>query len=224
MSQIKGMLKEEMPREKLLNFGPQNLTDVELLAIILRVGTKNKNVLELSREIIEKFQVNLVSRKTINELLEFKGISKAKASQIVSVFELARRFANKDINQKKIQLNSSSSIFEYIKPDLLHLTIEKVFVIFLDSKNQVIKKEQIFEGGLNYSLIEIRKIIKKSLDYNANSFFLVHNHPSGDSTPSKQDIQITNKLAEASELMSIKFLDHLVIGDDYFSFFDNNLM
>lgn len=126
--------------------------------------------------------------------------------------------------KNKKRLCSSSEIFEYIKFEMLYCPKELVFCIFMDSKCQVIKKKLMFEGGLNYCIIEIRNIIKEALDCNANSIHLVHNHPSGDSTPSKEDIEITNKLNEGCEFMGIRLLDHLVIGEDYFSFFDNNLL
>ncbi len=223
MSEIKGLLKEEMPREKLILNGPSNLTEIELLAIILRVGTKNKNVIELSREILSKFRNNIICRKSYEELLEFNGISIAKACQIVSVFELSRRLSIKEI-KKNIFLNSSKEIYEYINIFFTNLQIEKIMIILVDSKNKLIRKEFIFEGTLNYSLIDSREIIKKCLTYNASGFFLVHNHPSGNSSPSNEDIEITKKIKEITDKINIRFLDHLIIGDSYYSMFDNEII
>lgn len=221
MSEIQGLLKDEMPREKMINLGPSSLTDVELLAIILRVGTKEKNVIELSRDVISRFDVGIVSRKTYEELLEFKGISKAKACQIMSVFELSRRFANKGIS-KKVKLCNSREVFEFVKSDFDSLGIEKVMAVFVDMKNQVIKKEFIFEGSLNYSIIEPRDLIKRVLSIDAGGFFLLHNHPSGDITPSEDDIRVTKRLKDICSSLDIRFLDHIIVGDEFYSFFDND--
>ncbi len=222
MSKVQGLLDEELPREKLIKFGPQALTEVELLAIILRVGTKNKNVLELSREIIEKFSINLVSRKTYDELLEFRGINKAKATQIVSVFELSRRLSF-NVIKKDVKITSSKHIFELTQQDFNSLTKERVIIVYVDSKNQVIKKDILFEGSINYSIIEPREIIKRVLSLDASGFFLLHNHPSGDTTPSQDDINITKKIKSICDKMNIRFLDHLIVSDNnYYSLYDSD--
>lgn len=219
-----GMLKQELPREKLMKFGPESLTDIELLAIIIRVGTKNKNVIELSREIIDKFSQKIISNKIYDELLNFKGISYAKACQIVSVFELAKRFSNKKTKKQK-KLISSNQVFNCIKNDFYNLNLEKVMIIYVNTKNNIIKKEFISSGGLNFSIIEPRKIIKRCLNLDASGFFLIHNHPSSDTTPSEQDRQITKDLNLTCKRINIRFLDHLIVCDNhFFSFFDNDLL
>lgn len=204
-----------------MSCGAENLTDVELLAIILRVGYKGKNVIELSREILSKFSVSLISRKSYNELLEFKGINKAKACQIIAVFELSRRLSIKNF-ESKIKITNSKDVYEIVKFDFDSLQIEKVMCVFVDSKNQIIKKCFISEGSINFCLIEPRKIIKQALIYNAYGFFLIHNHPSGDSHPSFEDINLTKKIKDITKNLGINFLDHLIIGNDYYSFYDNN--
>ncbi len=223
MSNILNLLPEELPREKLIANGPETLTKVELLAILLRTGVKNKNVIELSREIIEKLGETQVTRKTYDELLEFHGINKAKACQIVSVFELSRRLTNSK-PKAKIQIKSSNDIYNLIKYEFNALSHEKVMIIFVDSKNQILKKEFIFEGGINYSIIEPRLIIKKVLAINASGFFLAHNHPSGDTMPSEEDISITRKIKNICNQLNIRFLDHIIIGEDYYSLFENDLI
>ncbi len=223
MGKIKGLLEDEMPREKLMKLGPQSLTDVELLAIILRTGTKEKNVIELSREILKKFSPQQVSRKTFQELLEFKGIKQAKACQIVTLFELSRRLSNKK-QLKKFKINSSQELYEYLYPDFANLTKERLMLVLTDTKNQIIRKEWFTDGGLNYSVLDSREIIKKVLDYDAFGFFLIHNHPSGDCKPSQEDLNITIKLKEAAELLNIRLMDHIIIGDDYFSFYESDLL
>ena len=221
MPEIRGLLKEEMPREKLMELGPSSLTNVELLAVILRVGTKDKNVLELSREILDSFSVSLISRKTYYDLLKFRGVSKAKACQIVSVFELSRRlfsYSNKD----KIKLRNSQSVFNFVKGDYWNLELERVSCVFVDTKNQLLYKQFFSEGSINFSFVDIRKIIKMGLDLNSSGFFLVHNHPSGDLTPSREDIEISLKLKRICVEMDLRFLDHLIISENnYYSMFDN---
>lgn len=223
MGRLKILLEEEMPREKLIRFGAEYLTQVELLAILLRTGTKDKNVLDLSRDLLNKFSINQVSRKTYFELLNFKGIKQAKACQIIAAFEFARRASTFGDNAK-MSLTSSDDVYLYAKADVENLNYERVICIFVDTKNQVIKKEIIHEGSLNYSIIEPRKIVKKILDYHASGFFLIHNHPSGDCTPSKQDIEVTKELFEVCLKLDIRFLDHVIIGVKHYSFFDNSLV
>ncbi|MDA3855176.1 MAG: DNA repair protein RadC [Candidatus Woesearchaeota archaeon] len=224
MPQIQDLLEDEMPREKLINLGPLHLSDAELLAIILRVGIKGKSVLDLSREILREFSTNLVSRKTYHELLEFRGISKAKACQIVALFEISRRFSQKGFD-KNMKLNSSNDVFEYVKADFSNLPEEKVMCVFVDSKNQVIKKEFVGEGSINYTIIEPRKIIRKCLIYSASGFFLIHNHPSQDITPSQEDKNITKKIHNIAKSLNLRFLDHLIVSNlRHYSMFDEDIL
>ncbi len=225
MSKLINLLENERPREKLIKFGSENLTEVELLAIIIRVGTFKKDVLELSREIITKFDFNQISRKNFDEIIKIDGLGIAKSSQIVALFELARRFSSISNNEiKKIKIKSSKCIYNFIFSDFLHLKYERVACVFVDSKNQIIKKEIISEGNINYSIIEPRKIIKKALDLDSYGFFLIHNHPSGNFNPSREDILITKKIKKISDKLGLKMLDHLIVTDNnYFSFYDNEL-
>jgi len=223
MSKLKELLKDEMPREKLINQGVEQLTNVELLAIILRTGTKEKNVLELSREILQRYPLHFVSRKLYHELLKFRGISKAKATQIIATFELSRRLSQKR-TLKNTKLSCSKEVYQYIGAELEHLHKERVVILLVNTKNTLIRKEILHEGSLSSSIIEPREIVKKVLDFNASGFFLIHNHPSGDSTPSKEDIEITKRIQKISTLLEVKFLDHIIIGSDYFSFFDKEIL
>ncbi len=224
MGKINGFLKEEQPREKLINLGPDKLTEVELLAILLRTGTKDKNVIELSREILSNFTITQVSRKMYQELLTFKGIKESKATTIVAGFELARRLSNSKNKKSKIKLLNSKDLYNYVKEDFDNLSYERVGVVFIDSKNNVIKKEILFEGSANSSAIDSKIILKKALIYDSCGFFLIHNHPSGDSTPSKEDLEVTSDIKHKSENLNIRFLDHLIIGEGYYSIFDNEQM
>ena len=207
-----------MPREKLVNRGVNALTNEELLAILLRTGTKGKPVLDLSKEILNKF-----TPKTLNniyQLTKINGISTSKASIIIAAFEIAKRFHQQNLRQEVF--DSPKKVYDYLSPELKHLQEERVLALFMDSKLQLIKKETISKGSISYSIIEPRKIFEKAIETKCHGFFLIHNHPSGDPTPSGEDIKATNEIKELSKYMKIQLLDHIIIGNDYYSFFDNN--
>lgn len=218
-------LKEELPREKLLKYGPEKLTEVELLALILRSGTKNNNILDISREILRKHSTKSLSRKPINELIQIKGVKEAKACQISALFEFCRRF-----NSSKYFINTNSSIknsnqvYDEVKVDFQGLDVERVMLICVNAKNQILKKEFIFEGGFDTSFVDLRIVLKKVLNESASGFFILHNHPSGNTKPSQNDINVTKDLNEVCLKVNISFLDHIIIGNDYFSFADEGLM
>jgi DNA repair protein RadC len=232
MGQIGKLLEEEMPREKLIRFGPNSLTNVELLAIILRTGTRDKNVIELSREILSEFDLKTISRVTFEEFLKFRGVSSGKASILISLFEISRRvqFGGSDSDSsisdlsKDICFKNSKDIYSYAKLDFLHLGIENVMVIYLDSRNKPIKKEIVFSGGFNKSYFDIKIVLKKILAINCFKVILVHNHPSGDSSPSLADIDLTKRFVRACNEIDVKLIDHLVIGRYYTSMFDRNFI
>lgn len=208
----------EMPREKLVDRGTNALTNEELLAILLRTGTKGKPVLDLSKEILNKFTPKTLNN--INQLTKIKGISTSKASIIIAAFEIAKRFHQQNLKQEIF--DSPKKVYEYLSPELKHLQEERVIALFMDSKLQLIKKETISKGSISYSIIEPRKIFEKAIETKCHGFFLIHNHPSGDPTPSGEDIKATNEIKELSKYMKIQLLDHIIIGNDYYSFFDNN--
>lgn len=208
----------EMPREKLVDRGTNALTNEELLAILLRTGTKGKPVLDLSKEILEKFTPKTLNN--IQQLTKIKGVSTSKASIIIAAFEIAKRFHQQNLKQEIF--DSPKKVYEYLSPELKHLQEERVIALFMDSKLQLIKKETISKGSISYSIIEPRKIFEKAIETKCHGFFLIHNHPSGDPTPSGEDIKATNEIKELSKYMKIQLLDHIIIGNDYYSFFDNN--
>jgi DNA repair protein RadC len=217
---VSEIMHEDLPREKLERLGPQSLTESELLALLLRTGIKGKNVLQLSKEILNEFSTRSVSQKTFIELQKIKGISKGKASIIIAAFELSRRLSQKP--EKKIAIGSSESVFNYLREEMGPLHEEIVVCLLVDTKMNLLKRVTISYGTLTYSHIEPRKIIQKVIEYNAFGFFLVHNHPSGDSNPSQNDRITTKKIKEIANLMHIAFLDHVIIGDSYYSFYDND--
>jgi DNA repair protein RadC len=227
MGQIGKLLTEEMPREKLIRFGPSSLTNVDLLAIILRTGTRDKNVIELSREILSKFDMNTISRASFEDFLKFKGIKSGKASILVSLFEIARRVQLGSLSESLVDevcFKSSKDIYSYVKLDFLHLDFERVMVIYLDSRNKPIKKEFLFSGGFSKSYFDIKIVLKKIISVSCFKVVLVHNHPSGDSLPSIADIDLTKRFKLACERIDVKLVDHVIVGKYYTSLFDRNFI
>lgn len=226
MGQIGGLLKEEMPREKLIRFGSNSLTNVELLAIILRTGTRDKNVIDLSREILSKFDLKTISRASFEDFLKFKGIKSGKACILVSLFELSRRvqFGGSNLDDVDICFKNSKDIYSYVKSDFLHLDVEKIMIVYLDSRNKPIKKEFLFSGGFNKSYFDIKIVLKKIISVNCFKVILVHNHPSGDSSPSLADIDLTKRFIRACLEIDVKVIDHIIVGKYYVSLFDRNLI
>lgn len=137
------------------------------------------------------------------------------------MFEISRRINQSEIKLDKIRIQNADDVYNIIKFDFMNLEIEKIMIVLVNSKNQVIKKEFIFEGSINFSYIDVRKVLKKVFDYNASGFFLIHNHPSGDSTPSNDDIEITTKIRDIALSLNVRFLDHIIVGNSIFSFFDD---
>ncbi len=221
---IKTLPVEERPREKLIKYGPKTLTNSELLAIILRTGSKNENVLNLSNELFNKYNLKSLSRLKVSELKKQLGIGDAKACQIIASFELGKRLsAFKE--GKKPEIKTAKDIADIFIPEMNDLEKEHFKGIYLDSRKRLIKQETIFIGSLNESVIHPREIFKIALDENAAAIILLHNHPSGDPSPSSFDIEITKELVKAGELLGISVLDHIIIGgNNYISFREKGLI
>lgn len=214
---IKELSFDNRPRERLVNNGVENLSDYELLSIILQSGTKGENVINLSQKILSKYNLDKLSNCSLKELQAIKGIGIAKACQIISAFELSKRGINSKIKNK--QIKSAKDVFEYCKLKMSNLDRERFVVLFLDTKNKIIKEEIVSIGTLNSSLIHPREVFKNAIKNSANSVIFVHNHPSGDPTPSDEDKEITKQLFDIGNMLEIKVLDHVIIGkDDYYSF------
>ncbi|MFC1768715.1 DNA repair protein RadC [Nanoarchaeota archaeon] len=214
---IKDISKENRPRERFLKNGVMSLSDAELLAIILQNGSKKENVVDMSNRLLSKHGIDKLSDLSLKELQEIDGIGPAKAMQIKALFEFNKRHNLSRQNGKTIK--SAKDVYEYATQRLNSNDKEHFMILHLDSKNRIIKDEVISIGTLNASIIHPREIFKSAIKESANSIILVHNHPSGDSEPSAEDEQVTEKLFEAGELLSIKVLDHVIIGkDNYHSF------
>jgi len=222
-SRIKNIPLNEQPRNKLIKYGAENLTDSELLAIILRTGNKKENVLELARKVLKEFNLSKLSIISYNQVKKFPGIKKAKACQIIACFELARRFAS--YRTYKEPIKRARDIAKLMMPSLKYLKKENFIGLYLDTRNYIIRKELISIGTLNASLLHPREIFGPALTDGANSLILVHNHPSGNPEPSDEDIAITKKLVEAGKTLCIELLDHIVIGENsYFSFSEKGMI
>ncbi|HHD2752710.1 TPA: DNA repair protein RadC [Clostridium perfringens] len=205
----------ERPREKLLFYGAQFLSNEELLAIILRTGNKDSNVVELSYRIIHSVGgLKGLFKASAKDLMKVKGVKEAKATQILAMCELYRRFKASEFIQVKI--SKPSDVAELVLDELRMLQQEVLILLTLDTKNKVISKKEIFRGGLNSSLVHPREIFREAVKDSAASIIICHNHPSGDPTPSRDDINITTRLKECGKMMGIELLDHLIIGDNRF--------
>ena len=205
------------PREKLIKHSVKVLKNSELIAILLRTGTKDKPVLKLSEEVLELL-TNIRSLKniTVFDLLSIKGISNAKATTIIAAVELGSRIRESRINGNSDAIYSSSDVYDYLREDMEYLEQEHLVVLCLNIKGYIIKRETIYIGTTNAIPISVKEIFKSAIKINAHGIVLVHNHPSGDSTPSNADNKLTKKLKEAAELLAIQFIDHIMIGSNEF--------
>ncbi len=215
---IKEFPKEERPRERLMLHGPKALSNAELLAVILRNGSKKENVLELSRRLLQENNLKSLSRKRINTLRNTLGIGEAKACQICACFELSRRLAAFS-EQKGSSITQAKDIARRMIPSMSSLKKEHFKALFLNTRQAIIKEETIFIGTLNSSLIHPREIFSAAIEEGAAAIILLHNHPSGDPLPSEEDEEVTAQLVQAGKIIGIEVLDHIIIGHKkYFSF------
>lgn len=222
---IKEWAKDDRPREKLLSIGVQALSDAELLAILLRNGSKSRSVMEIARELLQRSGGKLanLSQFTLKEMQEIDGVGEAKALLLQAGFELGRRMEVSD--QEQLQLASSEDVANYLKAHLQDYRIEVFGVIFLNRANRVVHFEIISQGGITATVVDPRVVISKALDHQAVGLILCHNHPSGNLKPSMADKSLTRKLMEAAALFDIRVMDHLIITKNgYTSFADEGLM
>jgi len=216
--------EDERPREKLLKLGADKLSDTELLAILLRVGSSGKSAVDMARELINQYETfrNIDSRSFAE--LRRKGLGIAKIAQIKAAIEIGRRFL-KEKNLSKVKIKTSQDIVGYFIPYLRDMKKEVFKVVLLDGKNKIIKDVTISEGTLTKSIVHPREVIKEAVTESAAALVLIHNHPSGEPQPSQDDIEITDRIISACEVVGIRILDHIIIGDNnYFSFFNEGLM
>ena len=225
---IKNIPEEERPYEKCLLHGPEGLSDSELLAVILRTGTCGSSSLELARNILQRGNPEEgllgIHHLTLQELMEIKGIGQVKAIQIKCIGELSKRIASLNA-QKTLNFEDPCTIANYYMEKMRHEEQEQMICMMLDTKSQLLGEKIISKGTVNSSLVSPRDVLLNALRYRAVYIILVHNHPSGNPTPSKDDILFTQRIQAACALADIPLLDHLIIGDQtYFSFREEGLL
>lgn len=213
---VKEMPKEERPRERLVSSGPGALSNEELVAILLRTGMKDVSVLELSKRVLYHLEsFDDLKRMTVHELLQIDGIKEAKATTMIAAIELGRRLESIRKTPKTV-IQNIHDVYRLLAHEMSHLEQEHFVVIYLTIKSEVIKHETIFIGTIHQTLIHPREIFKNAIRLSAAAVIFVHNHPTGDSTPSHADLDATEGLKEAALLVGIDWIDHIVIGKHEF--------
>lgn len=222
---IKEMPLDERPREKLINYGVKSLSNVELLAILLRTGSKKKSAIDLSREIINSFDgVKNLANVSYEELTSINGIGRAKSCQLIASLELNKRISLAGLVESR-KITSPEDVYNYFSELLKYDKREQFITILLNTKNEIITHLTISVGSLNSSIVHPREVFNAAVKKSAAAMVLLHNHPSGNPAPSKNDKNITNRIIEAGSILGIDILDHIIIGyDRYYSFKEHNLI
>lgn len=225
---VKELPLSEQPYEKCEKYGPISLSDAELLAVILRTGSRNLRVIDLAFNILNfnksKPGLKGLNYLTMNELTKINGIGRVKAIELLCLTELTKRMS-KEIQQDSLRFISPESVAEYYMQDLRHLNREQVLLLMLDSKSKLIKDMVISTGTVNASIMPTREVFIQTLKYEAVNIILIHNHPSGDPSPSAEDVRVTKRLKEAGNLVGITLMDHIIIGDNrYISLREQGLL
>lgn len=219
--------EDERPRERLLKYGPESLSDAEIIAIILRTGNPadGSSALDLSRRIISNFgSLRKIAEASVMELRRIKGLGSAKIAQLKASFELARRYTKEKIDKGR-RISCSSDIYEYFYQRLKDIKKEIFISVLLDVKNRIIGERIVSEGSLDASIVHPREVFLPAIRESSSSVIFIHNHPSGDPEPSTEDLVTTKKLVEAGDILGIKVLDHIIIGETgYYSFADRGIL
>ncbi len=220
---IKDIPVLDRPRERFIKYGKEYLSNEELLSIVLKTGVKGYSVRDLSNNILKEIKdITDLREISLNKLISINGIGKVKAITLLSAIELGKR-VYENINNLNIKINSSKDIYNYIKGKLIYKKQEYFYCLYLDNNNKLIEDKLLFIGTLNKSNVHPREIFKYAYLNNSNKIILVHNHPSNNILPSKEDILFTKNIIEIGKLQDINVIDHLIIGNNnYYSFYDNN--
>jgi len=222
---IKSIPADDRPQEKLLKYGANNLSNSELIAVILRTGSKDENVVMLAQRILNVDGRGLknIAEGTLDKFKSFKGISDVKASQLMALAELSKRIST--LKLEKIKISSPGDAAMFLMEEMRYYKKEYFKIILLDTKNNIKKISEISVGSLNSSIVHPREVFSEAVANLASSVILVHNHPSGESEPSREDISLTNRLDECGKILGIKILDHIIIGDGvFYSFKEEGLL
>ena len=217
---------EERPRERLLVFGKEQLSNEELLAIILKSGSGGKSVKEISQDILATTNgIFNLKDITYSQLRQIKGIGQAQALTILSVIELGKRIFKLPTYQERVILNTSDKIYNYMKYQLLDKKQEYFYCLYVNNKNELLERKLLFMGTVNRSVVHPREVFKNAYLCSASGIICVHNHPSGDIHPSKEDIHLTKALVEIGSINGIPIVDHIIMGDEqYYSFYEEGMI
>lgn len=211
---IKVIPQDSRPRERVEKYGVKSLADHELLAIILRTGTKGKNVMGLALQVLSEVEdIYRLRQVSMQELMKIPGIGQVKATEILAAVEFGRRVCQ-STQLKEGTVSSSTWVGKYLQKELSNLNQENVVALYLNTKNEIIKKDTVFIGSLNTSVAHPREIFNRAISYSAARIILAHNHPSGNVEPSEADLSFTQRMMEAGELLGIEVLDHFIIGEN----------
>ena len=210
---IKDLPTDERPRERLVKYGPEALSNAELLAIILRVGTQEYSAIGMAEHLLSRFDgLKGIASAGVEDLSEIKGLGTAKAAQIKAMVELGKRLAA-STGHSRPTIRSAQDAAEILMPELRDQPQECFKAMFLNNKNEVLKTRTITVGSLDWSIITPRDLFREGISGNCASVIVAHNHPSGDPTPSKEDIDVSKRLVQAGQMIGIEVLDHVIIGD-----------
>ncbi|MDT3429073.1 DNA repair protein RadC [Paenibacillus forsythiae] len=213
---LRDLPHEERPRERMMQYGAESLSQAELLAILLRTGTRRESAIHVAQRILGQVGgLRRLADLSIEEMMEIKGIGPAKAVQLKAGIELGRRMSNSRLNQP-VTIRSPHDAADILTEQLRYLQKEHFVCLFLNTKNHVVAQETLSMGSLNASIVHPREVFRAAIKCSSASIICAHNHPSGDPTPSPEDIALTRRLLEAGEIVGIDVLDHLIIGDDGF--------
>jgi DNA repair protein RadC len=203
--------EQDRPRERLLRLGPGALSDAELLAIFINTGVKGENAIQVAQRILSEFRsLRELSRQEPESLKRTHALGPAKAAHLAAAFELGRRAERE--SQVDVQLQSPEQIYQFVGTEMQSLSFESVRVLLLNTRYCLLRQDEVFRGGLNESICHPREILRKAIVHSAHAFILLHNHPSGDPSPSDSDVRMTRRIREAAEILKIEFCDHLIIG------------
>lgn len=211
---LKDLPEDLLPRERLFQFGPETLSNKEILAIILRTGVKGENVLDFAERLLtEAGGLAGIARMSVHELTQIHGMGQAKAAEVKAALEIGRRSVSADPTTRPV-INSPQDIAHLVMEEMRYLDREHFRIVTLSTKNHVLGISSISVGSLNSSLVHPRECFKEAIRRNSNAIILLHNHPSGDPTPSREDIDVTRRLADGGQILGIEVLDHVIIGDN----------
>lgn len=223
---LKSLAEDDRPREKFLLKGKSAVSDSELLAIIMGSGNREESAVELARRILNSVENNWhrLSQLSIKDLTKFKGVGEAKAISIATALEIGNRKSQQEVLERQ-QISSSQDAFEILQPHLSDLQTEEFWAIFLNHQNKILYKTCLFRGGIASSVADIRVVFKTALENFSTQIIVAHNHPAGSLKPSKEDINITQKIKDAGKLLDIDLLDHLILTQNkYYSFKDEGIL